>query len=209
MKWRNTMFNLTNESDNQNQPLSTNHGGHELFDVHEVLSSTIGALNQCVLMRDQIQDKELLSILDRQYAFMLDEYNLIAESFKTGHDPSHRTRAYNMQTDNDFQYGITPSAPKKPIQSPTEINDNIIAGALLGMHKVGATSKISAALETTNPVVRRVLQASAPNCVEMAYEISVYMNKKGEYQVPQLSNSDMMAMLNMYGQAEKAKNMPN
>ena len=207
------MFNFSNQSDNQNQnqnqPLSTNHGGHELFDVHEVLGGTIGALNQCVLMRDQIQDKELLSILDRQYAFMLDEYNLLAECFKTGHDPKERTRAYNMQIGNDFQYGITPSAPKKPIQSPTELNDNIIAGAMLGMHKVGATSKIAAALEATNPVVRRVLQASAPNCVEMAYEISLYMNKKGEYQVPQLSTPDMMAMLNMYGQAEKAKNMPN
>lgn len=203
------MFNVTNESSDQNQPLSTNHGGHELFDVHEVLSGMIGALNQCVLMRDQIQDKELLSILDRQYAFMLDEYNITAECFKTGHDPSHPTKSYNMQIGNDVKYGISPTAPKKPIQSPNEINDNIIAGALLGMHKTGAMAKTTAALESTNPVVRRVLQDSVPNCVEMAYEVSLYMNKKGEYQVPQLSNADMMAMLNMYGQAEKANNMPN
>lgn len=198
-----------NDADNQNQPLSTNHGGHELFDVHEVLGGMIGGLNQCVLMRDQIKDKELLAILDRQYAFMLDEYNLLAECYKTGHDPSHRTKTYNMQIDNDFKYGISPTTPKKPIQAANEINDSIIAGALLSMHKTGATAKIAAALETTNPVVRRVLQASAPNCVEMAYEVSLYQNKKGEYQVPQLANPDMMAMLNMYGQADPAKNMPN
>lgn len=102
-----------------------------------------------------------------------------------------------------------PTTPKKPIQAADEINDSIIAGALLSMHKTGATAKIAAALETTNPVVRRVLQASAPNCVEMAYEVSLYQNKKGEYQVPQLANPDMMAMLNMYGQADPAKNMPN
>ncbi|MEO4054517.1 spore coat protein [Solibacillus sp. CAU 1738] len=192
-----------------NMPLSNNHGGHELFDVHEVLSSMIGALNQCVLLRDKIQDPELLSIMDRQYAFMLDEYNITVEAYKTGHDPKHPTRSYNMQTDNDFTYGITPGEPKKPMQSANEIDDSIIAGFMLAMHKAGAKGKTAAALETCNPVLRRVLQDSVPNCVEMAYEVSIYQNKKGNYQVPQLSPTDMQAMLNMYGQGQMAKNMPN
>lgn len=202
------MFSQQN-NENENTPLSMNHGGHELFGVHEVLSGGIGALNQCVLMRDQIQDSELISILDRQYAFMLDEYNIIQQAYKTGHDPNHPTRSYKMQLGNDFRYGIQVSDPKKPIQSPNELDDSIIAGSLLSMHKMGATSKTSAALEATNPVVRRVLQDSVPNCIEMAYEISLFMNKKGWYQVPQLSTEDTMAMLNMYGQANGAKNMPN
>ena len=202
------MFSQQNNQ-NENTPLSMNHGGHELFDVHEVLSGAIGALNQCVLMRPQIQDSELLSILDRQYAFMLDEYNITQEAFKTGHDPSHPTGSYKMQIGNDFRYGIQVSDPKKPIQSDTEISDSIIACSLLSMHKMGATGKTGAALEATNPVVRRVLQDSIQNCIEMAYEISLYMNKKGWYQVPQLSPEDSVAMLNMYGKAEGAKNMPN
>lgn len=204
-----TMFTQPPEQNNNNMPLSSNHGGHEMFDVHEVLSGSIGALNQCVLMRDKIQDPELLAILDRQYAFMLDEYNITAEAFKTGHDPQHPTRVYKMQIDNQFKYGISPGEPKKPIQSADEINDSIIAGSLLGIHKAGAIGKTGAALESTNPVVRRVLQDSVPNCIEMAYEVSLYQNKKGNYQVPQLSPSDTQTMLNMYGQAQKAKNMPN
>lgn len=204
------MFNQSSESQsNQQQSMSMNHGAHEIMHVHEVLSGMISGLNQCVLVRDQIQDPELLSILDRQYAFMLDEYNITMEAYKTGHDPKHPTRTYNMQTGNDFKYGLTAGEPKKPIQSANEINDSIIAGSLLGMHKTGALAKTSAALESTNPVVRRVLQDSVPNCVEMAYELSLYMNKRGLYQVPQLSNADMNIMLNAYGEAQKAKNMPN
>lgn len=202
------MFSQQNEM-NENTPLSMNHGGHELFDVHEVLSNTISGLNSCVLMRDKVQDTELLSILDRQYAFMLDEYNITQEAYRTGHDPSHPTGSYSMQIGNDFTYGIQVSDPKKPIQSAQEIDDSIIAGALLGMHKTGACGKTAAALESTNPVVRRVLQDSIQNCIEMAYEISLYMNKKGWYQVPQLTPQDSMAMLNAYGQASPAKNMPN
>ncbi|CAM5199239.1 Spore coat protein CotF OS=Ureibacillus acetophenoni OX=614649 GN=SAMN05877842_107110 PE=3 SV=1 [Ureibacillus acetophenoni] len=192
-----------------NMPLSMNHGAHEVLDVHEVLSASIGALNTFIFFRPHVQDQELLNILDRQYAFMLDEYNITAECFKTGQDPSHPTRSYKMQMGNDSKYGLTPGQPKKPMQSPNEINDGIISGFLLNCHKMGATGKATAALESTNPVVRRVLQDSIPNCIEMAYELSLYQNKKGYYQIPQLSQADMQAMLNMYGQADKAQDMPS
>ena len=204
------MSNLFSEgTGTNNQPLSMNHGAHEVLDVHEVLSAAIGGLNQMVFFRDKIQDPELLSILDRQYAFSLDEYNVIQEAYKTGHDPKHPTRSYNMQTGNDFEYGLTPGQPKKPIQSANEFNDEIISGVLLGIHKAGATGKTTAALESTNPVVRRVLQDSVPNCIEMAYELSIYQNKRGYYQVPKLSQTDMNTMLTAYCQGQGAKNMPN
>ena len=205
------MANLYSEGtgSNNNEQLSMNHGAHELLDVHEVLSAAIGGLNQMVFLRDKIQDPELLAILDRQYAFMLDEYNITQEAYKTGHDPKHPTRSYKMQMGNDTEYGLKPGQPKKPIQSAQEFNDEIISGVLLGIHKVGATGKTAAALESTNPVVRRVLQDSVPNCVEMAYELSLYQNKRGYYQVPKLSPTDMNTMLTCFGQGEGAKNMPN
>lgn len=206
---------MTNNFMDQNQPMQTNmplsmnHGAHEVMDVHEVLSASIGALNTFIFLRPHVQDQELLNILDRQYAFMLDEYNITAECFKTGQDPSHPTRSYKMQMGNDSKYGLTPGQPKKPMQSANEINDGIISGLLLSCHKAGSTGKTGAALESTNPVVRRVLQDSIPNCIEMAYELSLYQNKKGYYQIPQLSQPDMQAMLNMYGQADKAQDMPS
>lgn len=192
-----------------NMPLSMNHGAHEVLDVHEVLHASISAMNTFIFFRPHVQDQELMNILDRQYAFMLDEYNITAECFKTGQDPSHPTRSYKMQMGNDTNYGLTPGEPKKPMTSANEINDGIISGFLLNCHKMASTGKTTAALESTNPVVRRVLQDSIQNCIEMAYEISLYQNKKGLYQVPQLSAADMQTMLNMYGQAEKAKDMPN
>ena len=192
-----------------NIPMSMNHGAHEVLDVHEVLSASIGALNTFIFFRPHVQDPELLNILDRQYAFMLDEYNITAECFKTGQDPSHPTRSYNMQMGNDSKYGLSPGQPKQPMQSANEINDGIISGFLLSCHKSLAAGKTAAALEATNPVVRRVLQDSIPNCIEMAYELSLWQNKQGLYQIPQLSQQDMQNMLNMYGIAQKAKDMPN
>ena len=131
-----------------NVPQQMNHGGHELLDLHEVLSGSVAALNQMILLRPQVKDPELLDILDRQYRFALDEYNITVEAFKTGKDPSHPTGSYKMTQGNDFVYGMKASQPKKPIQSESEISDEIISGFMLDAAKTAASAKTMAALET-------------------------------------------------------------
>ncbi|ARD49606.1 spore coat protein [Sporosarcina sp. P37] len=189
-------------------PPSMNHGGHELFDVHEVLNAAVGALNQSMILRPHVQDPELLDILDRQYRFMLDEYNITVECFKSGKDPSHPTQRYQMKAGSDFVYGIKEKAPSKPIHSTSEITDEIISGFLLGAAKEGATGKTAASLEVCNPVVRRVLADSVANCIEMAYELAIYQNKHQYYQVPQLNTHDMQMLLNSFAPFQGQPAMP-
>ena len=175
-----------------------NHGGHEVFDVHEVLNTSVAGMNQFTLLRPHVQDQELLTMMDRQFHFMQEEYNITLDCFKTGKDPMKRTQKYMMKQDNDFVYGLKPTQPKMPINMASEISDELISGFILSCHKTSAQMKTYAALETTNPVVRRVLADSVPNCIEMAYEVSIYQNKNHYYQVPQLAQQDMMAMVNSY-----------
>ncbi|WP_433708764.1 spore coat protein [Paenibacillus illinoisensis] len=177
-------------------PPQLNHGGHEMFDVHEVLAGAINTLNTYTLLSQHVQDPELRDILLRQKQFMSEEYNITLECFRTGQDPSKPTQSYKMSQDNDFTYGMKPSQPQKPMLSATEICDQSISLSMLNALKSGAVMKTTAALESTNPVVRRVLADSLPNCIEMAYEISIYQNKNGFYQVPQLPQQDMQQMLN-------------
>ncbi|MFS0907562.1 spore coat protein [Priestia aryabhattai] len=192
-----------------NVSLQMNHGGHEVFDIHEVLSGAIDTLNSYTLLRQYVKDQELKDILDRQYQFIQQEYNTTVECFKTGQDPSTPTQSYKMQQGNDFVYGMKPSQPKKPLQSVSEITDECISGHMLGAVKSAASMKTMSALETTNPVVRRVLADSVPNCIEMAYEISLYQNKHHYYQVPQLAQQDMQQMLNSFAPAQGQPQMPN
>ncbi|MFJ7981434.1 spore coat protein [Lysinibacillus xylanilyticus] len=191
-----------NESSNQtsfNQQQSLNHGGHEQMDLHETIGAIIACMNQSIVLRPHVKDTELLSILDRQYNFTLGMYNTIVESYNTGHDPSVPTGRYQMETGNDFKYGMNPGQPKKPMQNANELSDECISGFLLGAQKGMAKEMTASATETTNPVVRRVVADSIPNCIEMAYELSIYQNMHGYYQVPQFSQQDMQTMLNAYG----------
>jgi spore coat protein CotF len=190
-------------------PQQMNHGGHELFDVHEVLSGSIGILDQYMLWSQHVKDPELSDILNRQHQFMQDEYNITVDCFRTGQDPSKPTGSYKMKQGNDFTYGLTPTQPKKPMQSVSEITDECISGWMLGAVKSASGMKTMAALEVTNPVVRRVLADSVPNCIEMAYELSIYQNKHQYYQVPQLAQQDMQQMINAYAPAQGMPQMPN
>lgn len=190
-------------------PPQMNHGGHEVFDVHEVLSGAIGTMDSYMLLRQHVKDPELLDILNRQYQFMQEEYNITVECFKSGQNPSKPTQSYKMTQGNDFIYGLTPSQPKKPVQSPAELTDACVSGIMLGSVKSGASMKTMAACEVTNPVVRRVLADSVPNCIEMAYELSIYQNKHHYYQVPQLAQQDMQQLLNAYAPAQGMLQMAN
>ncbi|MFP7732355.1 spore coat protein [Priestia aryabhattai] len=192
-----------------NIPPQMNHGGHEVFDVQEVLTGAIDTLNTYTLLSPHVKDPELKDILNRQFQFMQQEYNTTVECFKTGQDPSTPTQSYKMNQGNDFVYGLKPSQPKKPFQSASEMTDECISSLMLGAVKASAPMKTMAALEITNPVVRRVLADSVPNCIEMAYEISLYQNKHHYYQVPQLAQQDMQQMVNAFAPAQGQPQMPN
>jgi len=183
---------------NMQQPTDTKHGGHELMDVHEVLSCTISTLDQYLLYKQHVKDPELTDIINRQHQFMLDNYNILTECFKSGMNPSHHTSRYEMTQSNDVVYGLTPSQPRKPKMNASEIGDRCISNYMLGLIKADSAFLTKAALEVTNPVVRRVIADSVPNYIEMAYEIFQYQNKHQYYQVAQLNAQDMQLVLNSY-----------
>lgn len=185
-----------------------NHGAHEILAVKDILGTSTDIMNQYLIFRQHVKGPELLSIIDRQYKFMQDEYNITVECFQSGQNPSRPTGQYNMQTNNDFTYGLKSGQPKKPFQSINEISDEYVSSRLLGALKAGATAKTMAALESTNPVVRRVLADSIPNCLEMAYELSIFMNKNGFYHIPQFPEQDAQQMLNSFAVATGQPQMP-
>jgi spore coat protein CotF len=183
-------------------PAQFNHGGHEMFDVHEILSGTVSTLNLYTLCNGHVQDPDLKAMMERHYQHISNEYNACVEAFQTGKDPAMRTQTYKMNQDNDFIYGLKPSQPKKPIQNVTELNDESVSSLILGTLKSNASLRGMAALEVTNPVLRRVLADGIPNWIEMAYELSIWQNKNHYYQVPQLNQQDMTGMINAYGLAQ-------
>ncbi|SDJ49988.1 spore coat protein [Salimicrobium halophilum] len=186
------------QSEENNRQPAGQYGGHEVFDAHEVLSGVIGILDHYKLYEQHVQDPELKTMINRQSSFLLTTYNTMVETFHTGKRPSTPTLVYNMTQENNVSLGMTPGQPKTPAQSVQELNDENISGFMLGQTKGIASSLTMAALEVTNPVLRRVFADSVPNIIEMGYEIFLYQNKHNYYQVAQLTHEDMNAMVHSY-----------
>lgn len=189
---------------NNQTGMQMNHGAHEILDTHEILSGMTTAFNEYLMGEQHIQDNELMAILHRQRQFMTDEYNILVQSFHSGQEPSHPTSTYQMEQSNEVIYGLTPTQPTMPNQQVEQIGDKCVANVMMNCHKSLSSMMTKAAAECTNPVVRRVLADSIPNHIEMAYELFLYQNKKGFYQVPQFTQEDMQQMLNAYAPSNAA-----
>ncbi|SFB06233.1 Spore coat protein CotF [Lentibacillus halodurans] len=192
-----------NFTDTTQLPPQQHYGGHDMFDAHEALSALTGAMDQCVLYEQYIQDPELQTMSQKHRAFCSQLYNTIIDTFQSGQDPAVDTKSYKMDQSNDVTYGMQPpSQPKTPMQSVNELNDQSISGFMMGSLKSAASTFTMAASEMTNPVLRRVLADSVPNLLEMAYEVFLYQNKNQYYQVPQLKQQDMQAFQQSYAPAQ-------
>lgn len=175
-----------------------NHGGHDLFDSHEIIAGMINVLDQYMIFRTFMSDQELISLLDRQYTFIESQYNVLAQAFSTGQPPSQSTGVYKMTLSHDVQFGLTPSQPKKPNRNISEVKEAGLSAHMLGLIKGQASLMGMAASEITNPIVRRIVADTVPNFIELAYEIFLYQNKHQYYQVPQLNDRDAQAMTSAY-----------
>ncbi|MUK89452.1 spore coat protein [Ornithinibacillus sp. L9] len=196
-----------NMQDSSQMPAQQSHGGHELFDAHEAISGLVGGMEQYLLYDQHVQDPELKTMLQQHKTFLNQLYNTLVETLKTGQEPTVPTQTYNMTQSNDVVYGMQPSQPKTPAQTVNELNDQCISSFMMGCLKSAASSFTMAALESTNPVMRRVFQDSIPNLIEMAYEVFLYQNKNQYYQVPQLKQQDMQNYMNSF--APLQGNMPH
>ncbi|NGP46486.1 spore coat protein [Bacillaceae bacterium SIJ1] len=202
------MSGSTSMPNQQPVPANMNHGGHEVFDLHEVLAGQINVMDQFMMFRQYIKDQELIDILDRQYQFIMEQYNILVDAFSTGADPQQKTGQYEMKMSNDVIYGLQPSQPKKPNQSIQDIKEAGVSGHMLGLLKSTSSLLAMTGVEVTNPVVRRVIQDSVPNYMEMAYEVFLYQNKHHYYQVPQLKEQDMQQMISGFQKAQGKPQMP-
>ncbi|MFC7060541.1 spore coat protein [Halobacillus seohaensis] len=187
----------------ENIPPTISHGGHEVFDAHEVISSMIGLLDQYQLYDSHIQDPELKSMITSQSMFLTELYNIMVETVQTGEKPSQSTHVYKMAQNNDVIYGLKPSQPSKPIQSVNDLSDQHLSSYMLGQVKSLASLMSMSALEITNPVLRRVIADSVPNLIEMSYEVFLYQNKHGYYQVPQLAPQDLTQLTHSFAPASQ------
>jgi len=175
-------------------------GAHEVMEIHEVLTDAINTINQFELYRPHIRDQHLGQMLDRHVQFMTQEYNNTVQA--VSHGGAGQAVPFRVPKTTRPIYGLDNPTTQSPNTSVNQMDDRDVASGMLCAHKAGAVFKMAGALECADPNLRRMMQQSAVNCSELAYDVWQFMNQKGYYQVPTMKENTTNTVLNTYGQSQ-------
>jgi spore coat protein CotF len=174
-------------------------GAHETMEMHEVLMEKINAITHFNLYAKQAKNPQLQDMIMRHQQEEIMSYNEIV-SFTRGNShfnpipPNTLIRGIGHQ---QIQYGLR-NPPQFAPQSDADLSDNEIAIAMLLCHKNGARNCTWATLECADPNLRRTMLNSAATCTHQAYEVFLFMNEQGLYQVPTLNSQTAENFLQSY-----------
>lgn len=174
-------------------------GAHETMEVHECLMEKINAITHFNLYAKEAKHPQLLDMIARHQQEELRSYNEIV-SLTRG---SQQFQPVSPRTDiqgvshQQIQYGLN-NPPQYTPQMNTALSDAEIAIAMLLCHKNGARNCSWAALECADPNLRMAMQNSAATCMNQAYEVFLFMNEQGMYQIPTMKDHTTQNFLNSY-----------
>ncbi len=169
------------------------------MEAHEVLNEKINMINHFRLYAQACQNQELKQMIDRHLQTAIQSYNqLIAythdySAARPGQMPYQMPQIQPQQ----IQYGLRQPSPQTP-QMNGRLNDPQIASAMLICHKNSAKNQMAASLECADPRVREMLVNGAVTCANQAYEVFLWMNNNGIYQVPTMQDHTAKTYLHSY-----------
>ncbi|MEH7120245.1 spore coat protein [Neobacillus vireti] len=174
-------------------------GAHEAMEVHEILTEKINMMNHFNLYAQQAKNPQLKEMIHRHLQEEIKSYDTIVSythDYQTFAPMSSNTNVGSVKPDQ-IQYGLDNPSMLTP-ESNTTFNDYEIASALLICHKNGASNGVKATLEIADPNLRQVLLNGAVNCVNQAYEVFLFMNQQGQYQIPTMRDHTAKTYLHTF-----------
>lgn len=179
-------------------------GAHETMEVHEILNGKINMMNHLSLYRQECRNPELCQMIDRQMQAIRQGYDqLVAytHDYNAAQQPAPQYAAPPIQP-QQIMYGLNHPQPHSPTTGSGLFQDQHICFAMLSCYKNSAKNHIAAAVECADPNIRNMLNQAATVCSNQAYEVFLYMNQQGYYQVPTMQEHTAKTFLHTYQPVE-------
>lgn len=181
-------------------------GAHETMEVHEILNEKINLIDHFGLYMQHARDPQLRSMIDRHMRAAIMSYDELVHYTHDYSAAAHLAAPYAKPHASPGQvaYGLHQPPPMAPGMQG-QLSDVQIAAAVLCAHKNSAKNHMAASLEAADPNVRQMLVNGAVSCSNQAYEIFMYMNERGIYQVPRMNDHTAKTFLHSYKPAMQSQ----
>lgn len=174
-------------------------GAHETMEVHEILNEKIYLINLLGYLANETQTPQLRQMIDRHLQTVVQAYDqMVAYTHDYG-AANHMPSVYGMPhtTPQEVQYGLRNPAPLPPLPQDA-FNERHMVATLLLAHKNSAKNHMAASLECADPNLRHMMVNGAVTCSNQAYEVFLFMNENGFYQVPTMNDHTAKTFLHTY-----------
>ncbi|HJV45533.1 MAG TPA: spore coat protein [Bacillota bacterium] len=172
-------------------------GAAESMNVHAALGEKICMLDHFSLYAEQCQDPTLKQMIMRHIGSAIHSYNQLVAYTHEYRQAQPMMNQINV-TPESIQYGLRSPQPTAPSMQGGRLNDQQIASAVLNAHKNSAKNQLSGALESADPNVRQMLLNGSIACTNQSYEVFLFMNQRGWYQVPTLNDHTAKTLLHHF-----------
>ncbi|MBT2755692.1 spore coat protein [Mesobacillus foraminis] len=184
-------------------------GAHETMEVHEILTEKLNMISHFNLYASQTKNPELRKMITRHQQEEIKSYDAIVAYTHdyTQFTPVPPNTSVNQVMPDDIKYGLNNPSMLAP-ETNAVLNDYEVASAMLIAHKNGAMNGVRASLEIADPNLRQMLVNGAFNCINQAYEVFLFMNQQGMYQIPQIKDHTAKTFLHSFqpvGESVKAQ----
>lgn len=171
---------------------------HELLETQESLRTKAAHIELYGVLLEMANDAHLRDILQNQQRRMIQDYEQ-GVALLTGRGMQNNfPHTPQLRTYENLNIGVKPQQMMPPNPRPTSLSENTIATIVLNIHKTSSAVCMLWATECVDRQIRSYHATCANVCQEMAYEIWQYMNYKGYYQPPELSDKTMNTMIQGY-----------
>ena len=185
------------------------YGAHETMEMHEILMEKINTITHFNLYAQETNNPHILDMIGRHTQEAIASYNELVSYTRRGGEFQPITSHTDIANvgHHQIQYGLHNPQQFAP-QAGAKLSDREICGAMLLTHKNGARNAMMASLECADPNLRMMLTNSAAACANQAYEVFLYMNEQGLYQVPTLNSHTAQKFLHSYQPADQSMQQP-
>ncbi|MFD2671098.1 spore coat protein [Marinicrinis sediminis] len=181
-------------------------GAYETVAAHEILDEKINMIHHFDLYLQDCQDQQLAHLIRKHRESAIQGYNQLVSYTHDTHSASPQSTSQAMPSVqvSQIQYGLDHPAQQSP-HLQGRLNEDQIASAVLSCHKNSAKNHMAASVECADPNLRQMLINSAVTCANEAYEVFMYMNQKGTYQIPTMKDHTAKTYLHAFQPAQASQ----
>jgi spore coat protein CotF len=174
-------------------------GAHEVLEASEILTEKMNLINHLAFYEQEAQDDRLRSMIRNHMESAIAAYDTMVAythdySASRGMPSPYSQPSASVER---IKYGLRNPQPMMPMRTG-HFDDSAIQRALLSCHKASAACHLQRGLEVSDPNLRQMFLNGAITCYNQAYEVFLFMNEQGTYQVPSMDNHTAKTQLHAF-----------